>query len=189
MSEEIILNGKRYRSPSEMPPEIQQVYEQLERLFEDRNQDGTPDLFEQGGLAGLGSAFGTIKEIASLAKAGQLSSDGQLSLIKISDFGISVNGKHFHSPAEMPAQIREIYQQAVENAQDGGEGIFAESWRPQARERYFEPHDDENLQRTAPAVISTEVESSNTRLFVLVIGALVLLSILGAALWISGLIF
>lgn len=46
MEENIIFNGKTYRSVDDMPPDVRQAYESLMQIMADKNQNGVPDLFE-----------------------------------------------------------------------------------------------------------------------------------------------
>src|SRR5215216_1301713 len=42
----IVIDGKTYRSPDEMPPDIRQKYEQAMRSLGDANGNQIPDAFE-----------------------------------------------------------------------------------------------------------------------------------------------
>jgi len=48
MRSRIVFNGNEYGTPDEMPPDIRAEYDRVMRLLEDRNGDGTPDVFESG---------------------------------------------------------------------------------------------------------------------------------------------
>ena len=41
------FNGKEYPSISSMPKEVRKAYEKLEKIFEDRDNNGVPDIFEK----------------------------------------------------------------------------------------------------------------------------------------------
>jgi hypothetical protein len=46
----VVFNGKEYSSPEEMPPEIRQAYDQaMATVLADADDDGVPDIFEDGG--------------------------------------------------------------------------------------------------------------------------------------------
>lgn len=46
MTENILFNGKTYRSLEDMPPGVRQAYESVMQVLADKNQNGLPDLFE-----------------------------------------------------------------------------------------------------------------------------------------------
>lgn len=45
---EITINGKTYHSVDDMPPDVRAQYEQMEAMFADKNNNGTPDIAEDG---------------------------------------------------------------------------------------------------------------------------------------------
>lgn len=45
---EITINGKTYHSVDEMPPDVRAQYEQMEAMFADKNNNGIPDIAEDG---------------------------------------------------------------------------------------------------------------------------------------------
>jgi hypothetical protein len=180
MAETIYFNGKKYRSLAEMPPNERQMYEKFNRFFADADQDGVPDVLQAGGLSGLKETFGMIKDIAQMGSTTQGLTQGQLTIVRETDTGIFVNGKSFNSAAEMPADIRRIYEQVTSSSREGDVDIFDESWRQTDRDDYFKPHDDEIINRefTQPPVeapASVEVVDSNARLVLIIIVALALI--------------
>lgn len=47
-STEITINGKTYRGVDEMPADVRAQYEQMEAMFADKNNNGIPDIAEDG---------------------------------------------------------------------------------------------------------------------------------------------
>lgn len=43
---QIVINGKTYSDPAEMPPDVRAQYEQTMNMFADLNQNGIPDFLE-----------------------------------------------------------------------------------------------------------------------------------------------
>ncbi len=144
MSETIYFNGKKYNSAAEMPSNVRQLYEKLSRFSIDENQDGVPDIIQTGGLAGIKETVNMIKDIAQISNTEGFE-PGQISLVRITDSNIYINGKEFSSISEMPDHIRQEYEKIIDNSQDGTEDIFDKSWRQVDRAKYFDPHDDEIL--------------------------------------------
>ena len=191
MEQRIIFNGKSYRDVADMPPDVRAIYEKFDRFFEDANQDGVPDVLQGAGLQGLGQAFGLIGEISKFSKTGQLNQQSQLSIVKISDHGIRINGKHFRSAEEMPSEIRKIYDEVMQQAGagEGSEPIYEESWRTRPRESYFEPHDDEDFRPASGQSTSSVMEpvnSTSTLLIIAIIGAVIICMAASAWLFFSG---
>lgn len=93
---EIIFNGKSYSSPDEMPPDVRQAYEQVVGVFADKNQDGMLDIFQ--GSAGKGRM--DIQSVSISSNEGQ----------------VFIDGKAYSSPEEMPAEVRQKYEQAIAEA-------------------------------------------------------------------------
>jgi len=148
MSERIIFNGRVYQSPSEMPSDLRQVYERLEALSEDENQDGVPDFLQGGGLEGIKEAFGLIKDLSKMSQDGGQWTSQNMVMIKETDTAITVNGKTFRGVEEMPSEIRNIYRKAVAEAVPGEVEIYDEPWRERDRDSYFTPHDDEIIEES-----------------------------------------
>jgi hypothetical protein len=186
MSEIIYFNGRKYNSVSEMPSSVRQMYEKLNRIMIDENQDGVPDMIQSGGLSGVKQAFNMIKDISQMSSANGFQAD-KLSLVRITDSGIFVNGKVFKDTKEMPDSIREEFDRVVNSAQDGTEEIFDESWRQVDRSDFFNPHDDEILNRQMtrklPGADSPiQMVDSNTRFIIVIAAAILIVGIL-IALW------
>ena len=83
----IVIDGKTYKSVDEMPEDVRKNYESTMRNF-DKNQNGTPDFFEE-----LGSFQGTTNVISTTQ--------------------ITVNGQVFDSLDQLPPDIRAKYEQAL----------------------------------------------------------------------------
>jgi hypothetical protein len=60
----IVVNGRAYTSPAEMPPEVRRAYERMMGVFADTDQDGVPDMFE-----GVVSAAGGQGDAPRLVQA------------------------------------------------------------------------------------------------------------------------
>lgn len=89
----IVFNGKSYASIDEMPPEERKVYEQVVGMFADKNQDGVPDVFE--GARGIGEV--NVHSVSISSDQAQ----------------IVVDGKAYSSADDMPADVRQNYNQAM----------------------------------------------------------------------------
>ena len=179
MSETIYFNGKRYDSIADMPADIRQIYERFNRLFADADQDGVPDLIQGRGLAGIKDTISAAKELGQMSSQAGWTQE-QLSIVRVTDTGIHVNGKSYNSVEEMPTHVRKVYEQVVNSAQEGGYDIYEEPWREVDRDEYFKPHDDEILNRQirrkkTPFNPPIETVDSNSRFFLIMAGALVLL--------------
>ena len=144
MAETIYFNGKKYDSIAEMPSSVRQMYEKINRFFADANQDGVPDVMQTEGIEGLKDKVNIIKDIAQLSSAEGFNQE-QLSIVRVTDTAIFVNGKGYNSVDDMPNHIWESYEEAVNFAQDGGADIYDEAWREVDRDEFFKPHDDEIL--------------------------------------------
>jgi hypothetical protein len=183
MTETIYFNGKKHIDISETPANVRQMVGKLINFSVDENTDGVPDNLQSGGLSGIKETINLIKEIGQFSSEHALNS-GQFSLIRVSDTGIYINGKTYSSVAEMPDDIRDDYEKVVTQSQDGSEKIYDESWLNMDREKFFAPHDDENLNRRYPKTEnSIETVDSAGRFFLIV--AIVILIFAGfAAAWV-----
>ena len=181
MTETIYFNGKKYNDVAEMPSSVRQLYEKLIRFSADDNQDGVPDILQSGGLAGIKETINMIKNISQMSASEGFKS-GQISLIRISDTGIYINGKEYSSVAEMSDYTRQEYERIVNTSQDGMEEIFDESWRQIEREKYFNPHDDEilntQISNTDPSI---EMVDSTRRFIMIAAVSFLILAGLAAA--------
>jgi hypothetical protein len=181
MSERIIFNGRIYMSASEMPTELRQIYERLETMSEDENQDGVPDFLQGGGLGSLKEAFGLLKDYSKMGQSGEQWNSQQMVMIKESDTAITVNGKTFRSVEQMPPDFRRIYRKAVAEAVPAGGEIYDEPWRERKRDSYFKPHDDEKMK--AKSRFSQEnsvLQPVNTNLGLVIVLVLAVLVCAGA---------
>ncbi|MFC1997183.1 hypothetical protein ACFLXI_06200 [Chloroflexota bacterium] len=186
MSETIYFNGGKYNSPADMPPNIRQMYQKLNRFMMDENQDGVPDMIQSGGLSGIKETFSVIKDIAQISSAEGFQAE-QISVIRVTNSGIYINGKEYASEEAMPVSIRNEYNRIIKEAQDGTEDIFDESWRPVDRDEFFEPHDDETfnrpfLRKTSNSANSIQTVDSTGRFIMIVIVAVLILGLI-AAIW------
>lgn len=98
MQQNIIFNGKSYRSVEEMPPEIREAYESVMQIMADKNQNGVPDLFE-----------GTLGA-------------------KVQKVDILYDGQAYEKLSDLPPEAREKYQKMMGKYDTDGNGIpdFAE---------------------------------------------------------------
>jgi len=152
MSETIYFNGKKYNSVAEMPSNVRQLYEKLEcsstvrktQSIYDRRESRWRSGYRPNRRVGRDKTVNMIKDIAQISNTEGFE-PGQMSLVRVTDSNIYINGKEFSSSGEMPDHIRQEYEKIIENSQDGTEDIFDESWRQVDRAKYFEPHDDEIL--------------------------------------------
>lgn len=186
MAEKIIFNGKSYGSIAEMPPDARALYEKMSKVFADADQDGVPDVFQQGGFEGLRSSFGTLKELYQMAQAGEIENQNQLAIIQIGESSIMVNGKTYRSPEEMPRQVRLVYEQAVQTAEPGEYQIYDEPWRKRERDSYFRPHDDEKIEpayASQPTGSVMEPVGTNFWLLAAIAAAVLLCAGAGVLLW------
>ena len=182
MTETIYFNGKKYNGISEMPPDIRKLVEKLIYFRNDENKDGIPDILQSGGLSGLKETFNLIKDIGQLG-SGQGFNSGQISLIRVSDTGIYINGTIYSSVSEMPDSIRNEYEKIVRESQDGRENIYNESWQTLDRTKYFSAQDDEYLNKQFPnAEAPVEMVDSTSR-FILIVAVVCLLLASLAAAW------
>jgi hypothetical protein len=85
----IIFNGQEYNGVEAMPPEVRQAYEKALAQFADADRNGIPDILERG-------AAGNV--------------------IGIQQSSITVNGRRFDSVDEMPAPVRFLFEQAMEQS-------------------------------------------------------------------------
>ena len=83
----ITFNGQEYDNPEAMPPEVRQLYQMMTSMLADKNQDGLPDIF----ASGIG--------------------DGTPTLFQTTQF--VVDGKAYSSLDELPAEVRQKYEQAI----------------------------------------------------------------------------
>lgn len=87
------FDGKTYSSPDEMPPEVRRAYEQALNVFADGNRDGAPDVLQ--GVGGEGNIH--LQSVSISSNKAQ----------------VVIDGKVYSSVEEMPAQVRQDYEQAV----------------------------------------------------------------------------
>lgn len=185
MSEIIYINGKKYNRVAEMPKNIRDIYNKLNRFMEDNDKDGVPDMIQTGGLSGIKETVNIIKDLAQFSSAADFE-PGKLSIVKVTDSSIFINGKTYSNIDEMPASVRQEYDLIVNHAQDGKDEIFDEAWRQIERDDFFEPHDDEIMNRNFSNQDSDirapiEMVDSTNRFIILVMVALVFFGCIAAA--------
>ncbi|MCS7034949.1 MAG: hypothetical protein NZ561_13305 [Phycisphaerae bacterium] len=85
MQQRIVINGREFGSPDEMPPDIRAIYD---RLMVDRDGNGVPDVIDEARAQGNSdSVLITRKEIV-------------------------IDGKTYHSLEEVPAELRPAIEKA-----------------------------------------------------------------------------
>jgi hypothetical protein len=103
----IIFNGKEYSSPADMPPEERQAYEQLMGVFEGKNRDGMPGVFE--------SLEGVRRPLADK------NADGKPDIVE-GPQGVNfiASTKTYTDPAQVPPEFRQLYDQAIGMMKEAG---------------------------------------------------------------------
>jgi hypothetical protein len=100
MKNKILFNGKEYTSPDEMPPDARRAYAaamgQVTNLLADQDRDGVPDIFEN-------LASGNAQNV-------QVFSTSQ----------VIVDGEAYNSLAEMPPEVQQKFQTALEDKNRDG---------------------------------------------------------------------
>jgi len=187
MAEKIYFNGRVYRSVSEIPPNEKQLYDRIESMVKDANRDGVPDILQEGGIEGIKQVFGFMKDVSQMSKSGSPLDQNQLAIIRVTDTSITVNGKRFRSPDEMPAEVSSVYRQVVGEADPAAAdvAIYDEPWRERKRDSYFTPHDDEIIEpkyKPMPTQNAMEPVTSNLGLVIAAVLAIIFIAI-GAYLW------
>lgn len=81
----IVIDGKTYTSPNEMPPDVRAKYEKAMRTLRDQNRDGRPDMFK------VASSAQVVSNIMKFV----------------------VDGKEYNSLEDLPPEARAKYEQAV----------------------------------------------------------------------------
>jgi hypothetical protein len=96
MGTRIILNGQEYASTDAMPPEVRQVCDQALKQLADTDHDGIPDIVQHGGARNV---------------------------IGIKHTSITINGKTYDGPDQIPPALRQIYEQAMAKVDANRNGI------------------------------------------------------------------
>jgi hypothetical protein len=89
MTTRILFNGREYTSPAEMPPDVRGAYDRAMALLADADGNGVPDLLE-------GPAGGHV--------------------IAIQESSITINGRSFAGPGEMPPHVRQLFESILAQA-------------------------------------------------------------------------
>lgn len=105
----IHFNGKTYLNVDEMPPDIRQVYEQVNGLFADKNQNGIPDMLE-GNRSDAGMKY-TLADDNQNGVPDIFENAQDSNVIQTTTF--VVDGKTYQNPDDMPAEARQRYQAAM----------------------------------------------------------------------------
>ncbi len=80
---QIKFNGKTYNSLAEMPATERQAYEQLMDVFQDKNQDGIPDIFQGDVVSNIVKAAATTSFVVDGKRVGGLNQMTQEQRIKL----------------------------------------------------------------------------------------------------------
>ncbi len=100
MQNKILFNGKEYNSPDEMPSDTRRAYDaamgQVNSLFDDKDRDGVPDIFENlpTGKTQNMQVFTTSKVI--------------------------VDGQAYDHISDMPPEVQQKFNQAFEDKNQDG---------------------------------------------------------------------
>lgn len=97
MATRIVFNGKEYSSVEAMPEEVRRLYEAAMSQLADADRDGIPDSLERGGT--LNKFF------------------------NIHHTSITVDGKTYGSVEDMPADVRRVYEEAMDKLDADRDGI------------------------------------------------------------------
>jgi hypothetical protein len=165
----IVVNGKTYSDPDEMPPEIRQAYEQAMGALADKNQNGIPDILE-----GLQQSENVSVQFPSL---------------QVNSTQFIADGKVYTSMDDLPPEAREKYQQALAKMgqvmadanQNGVPDIFENVPRKQAETPTLTANPDLMQDSYAPVVSEVKPGGKGMRVAGIFIGVLlILVIILGA---------
>lgn len=91
MSNTFVINGKTYHSLEEMPPDVRAQWDSMHDMFEDKNQNGLPDIVDTMNVQGA---------------------------TMIQTNTIVYDGKVYGSADELPPEGRAAYQAAMEKLAD-----------------------------------------------------------------------
>ena len=172
-----------------MPPDVRKLYENLNAFLADANQDGVPDLLQQGGLQGIRQAFEFAKDMSKISQGGATWTQESLLAIRITDSKIFVNGRAFDSVDEMPPELRQAYEQIIDSIDPGSAEIYEEPWREVKRDAYFTPHEDAmfSSQPLDPSFNDvTEMIDTNMNLIIVIAAICVLCVTMAVWLLVSG---
>ncbi len=175
MVSKITFNGKEYSSVDEMPPDVRQTYEKVIQVFQDKDQDGVPDIF-QGGAQNIQGAQKIVINQGLFTK-------------------IIFNGKEYSSVDEMPPNVRQAYEQAMsafaDQNKNGMPDVFESSGNAVVQvSKQFSV--GRNLSLAPASSASTNVTTSDTNLFlvgILVATLLVIVAVLLFLLLFAPLVF
>lgn len=101
MNQKILFNGQEYNRVEDMPADVRQLYEQMMGMFADKNQDGIPDMFQQG-------KAGQVVQTPMNVSATQM---------------IVVDGQVYHSVADLPPDVRGRYEAKMAEVDKNQDGV------------------------------------------------------------------
>ncbi|HSJ88061.1 MAG TPA: hypothetical protein VK909_12685 [Anaerolineales bacterium] len=99
----IVIDGKTYKSVSEMPEDVRRHYEEAMRSLKDQNGNSVPDVFEQNNLLVDQNKNG-VPDIVE-------NTPGER--IFTSAMKILIDGREFNSINDLPPEARAKYEQAM----------------------------------------------------------------------------
>ena len=114
----IVIDGKTYHSPDEMPPDIRKKYEQAMSSLGDANSNQIPDTFETMNIFADKDQDG-VPDVLENLSAGHAA---------VSSMKIIVDGKEFDGLENLPPEARAKYEEAMGKLDANRNGIpdFAE---------------------------------------------------------------
>ncbi len=149
MVSKIVVDGREYGSPDDMPPDVRRVYEQVMGRLGDADRDGVPDLLQPlVGSAGVGHTIETTS--------------------------ITVNGKTYGGPDEMPEDVRRLYQAAMAKlAVRGGDPsvVFSKGAGGAPADRTFPDPVADAFPRTLGVTVTAGRPGAGWRIVALIIAA------------------
>lgn len=93
MPTHIIFNGREYGSPEAMPADVRKAYQELLDQLQDKNQDGIPDVLQDGGA---GNVLGILQS------------------------SVTYNGRTLDSIRGLPAPMRRLIANAIGHVNSRG---------------------------------------------------------------------
>jgi hypothetical protein len=114
----IVIDGKTYNSPDEMPPDIRQKYEQAMRSLGDANGNQIPDAFETMNIFADKDRDGVPDVLENIAAGHAM----------VNHMKIMIDGKEFDGVQHLSPEARARYEEAMSKLDANRNGIpdFAE---------------------------------------------------------------
>ena len=97
----IVVNGREYSSPNEMPADVREGYERAMAALADKNDNGIPDILE--------THLGTLTRSVSEGVSGGSSALPATTVVSTQKFVI--NGHEYDSIDQMPPEVRRQFEQ------------------------------------------------------------------------------